>query len=60
MNTSVVIPTHDEQGKTEIPREVREFIRCELVSLAEILRKREGYSIPQIRRIIKELLTVSV
>ena len=60
MNTSVVKPTHDEQGETEIPREVREFIRCELVSLAEILRKREGYSIPQIRRIIRELLTVSV
>ena len=60
MNRSVVIPTYDKQGETEIPREVREFIRCELVVMAEILRKREGYSIPQIRRIIKELLTVSV
>jgi hypothetical protein len=60
MNTSVVIPTHDKREKTEIPREVREFIRCELVAMAEMLRKREGYSIPQIRRIIKELLAVSV
>lgn len=52
-----------EESKLEMskmPVEVREFVRSELTSIAEILRNKQGYSIPQIRRILREILEVPV
>jgi hypothetical protein len=46
---------------TEISEEDRELVRKELIEIADRLRKRyRGLSIPNIRRFLKEMLSVSV
>ena len=44
----------------EQDEELREFIKAELVWLADFLRRKEGLSVPQIRKFLIEILGVTI
>jgi uncharacterized protein YpuA (DUF1002 family) len=44
----------------DVPEDVREFIRDELVWLARQLREKHGYDVRKARALIREMLTVSI
>lgn len=61
------LQAHAEEERFEVRRMAaelsegdRDFVRDELVFVAEYIRKRYAYRIPQIRRLLHELLEVSV
>lgn len=44
----------------DVPEDVREFIRDELVWLARQLREKHGYDARKARALVREMLTVSI